>query len=169
MGEDSWEIDQEVLLRDCDRINQGLNNRLNLRYQVAALFIALIAGLWTAIAAVFATTLNPTVTETSILVAFLSLLFGFTFSVILLVVWRIFTHVLITDDVDEGIALQAYQIYLKKKDPRPLGLIDLQWENRKKIAEILGDIWVLREFLLCRKPSPREIVRTCECYRQSFC
>jgi len=88
--------DEKTLRWYQDKLHDRMNNSKNLRYQVAAIFIALISALWTAIGAIIATTIDKT-----LLVSYFSITYGCIFTIILLCSWRIFTHFVAKESEDE--------------------------------------------------------------------
>jgi hypothetical protein len=113
MVENEWADHQEVLLRDCEMLHTQMINRLTLRYQVAALFITLIFGYWTAVA-ILSTTSDKNGT-----LPFFLIFFGLLLSASLLFLWRLATHKLISDDTGDDLAFRIEQFCIDKKTPRP--------------------------------------------------
>jgi hypothetical protein len=109
------EIDQnanlEIILRSMDRISISLETKLTLRYQVAAIFIALLSGVWTATAATIAAMVAASWSEVAFLSCFL-ILFGCFISIFLLAIWRIFTNIIITEEDEPLLTIWTLSKYV---------------------------------------------------------
>jgi hypothetical protein len=149
MNEEEWANYQEVLLRECDRIDQRMTSRLNLRYQIAGLFITIIFGFWTAIAISIASS------HQNDILPFFLIFFGIPISAILLFIWRFCTHLLISDDMGDETYLVTFKRYIQLKKPlgKPVNTLAdeianiVEWEGQNEIANNNSKILYLEDFL----------------------
>jgi hypothetical protein len=154
MWDKNPEIKLELILRERDRIHQIIENRYTLRYQVAAIFIALISGLWTAIAAIVAATFDKFLTDLSYSSILLGI--GFCCSIVLLALWRIFTNIILTETDDLQLifsTLQRYFEHINDKDFQLKIWDEPAFLKQKEIVGLDEDLKELKKYIgdRCKK------------------